>query len=73
MVECGAFVGIVAMHANLAESGDFQHEEQFVLEVQVPAAGCFSRQVRWVQPNRLDIAGLFQMNECFLGSLEEGI
>jgi hypothetical protein len=31
------------------------------------------RQVRCVLPNRLDIAGLFQMNERFLGSLEEGI
>ena len=39
MISGGRFVGVVAAHRNLAEAGDLQHEQQFVLEVHLPVQG----------------------------------
>ena len=44
MVGCSnKLVGIVVMHGNLMESGDFQHKKQFVLEIHIPVQGILFR------------------------------
>ena len=35
MVGCSGFISVVAMHHDFTESCDFQHEEQFILEIEI--------------------------------------